>query len=144
MKASRSALLSAEIQRAVSNGAGSRSILTWYSASTRVFSTSSCSSPTTPTILIAADDAAEHLGHALLGQILERALELLGLHRILQPHAAQDLRREVGDADDLDRLALGQRVADAQHAVVGDADDVARPGLVDDLALAGEEQDRAS
>ena len=28
-----------------------------------------------------------------------------------------------------------------QHAVVGDADDVARPRLVDDLAIAGEEQD---
>ena len=92
--------------------------------------------------VIAADDAAEHLRHALLGKVFQGALELLGLHRVLEPHAAQDFRREVGDADDLDRLALGQRVADPQHAVVGNADDVAGPRLVDDLALAGEEQDR--
>ena len=92
--------------------------------------------------MVAADDPAEHLRHALFRQILQRAPQLLGLHRILQPHAAQDFRREVGDADDLQRLAFGQRVADPQHAVVGNADDVAGPGLVDDLALAGEEQDR--
>ena len=92
--------------------------------------------------MVAADDPAEHLGHALFRQILERAPQLLGLHRIFQPHAAQDFRREVGDADDLEGLALGQRVADAQHAVIGNADDVAGPRLVDDFALAGEEQDR--
>src|SRR5262249_27364915 len=92
--------------------------------------------------MVAADRAAEYLGDALLGEIVERALELFGLHRILQPHAAQDLGREIGDASDLARLALGQRVADAQHAVVGHADDVAGPSLVDDLALTSEEENR--
>ncbi len=40
------------------------------------------------------------------------------------------------------RLALGQRVADAELAVVGDADDVAGPGVLGELAVAGEEEHR--
>ena len=37
---------------------------------------------------------------------------------------------------------LGQRIADPQRAVIGDADDVARTGLVGQLAVLREEQDR--
>src|SRR5712675_1489741 len=47
--------------------------------------------------------------------------------------------REAGDPD---RLALGQGVADAEAPVVGDADDVAGPGLLGEVALAGEEKHR--
>jgi hypothetical protein len=39
-------------------------------------------------------------------------------------------------------VALGQRVAHAQHAVVGDADDVAGEGLLGELAVLREEEDR--
>ena len=39
---------------------------------------------------------------------------MLRLHRIVEPHAAQDFGREIGDAGEDQRLAFGQRVADAQ------------------------------
>jgi hypothetical protein len=55
---------------------------------------------------------------------------------------AQDLRREGRHAAEVHLLALGQRVADAQRAVVGDADDVAGPGLLGHLAFLGEEEQR--
>ena len=82
----------------------------------------------------------EQLHHALLGHLLQRFLQLLRLHRVAEPHAAQDFRREVRHAAEQDVLALGQRVADAQRAVVGDADHVAGKGLVGGDAAAGEEE----
>src|SRR5581483_3701432 len=48
--------------------------------------------------------------------------------------------RHPGDAD---VVALGQGVADAQAAVIGNADDVAGPRLFGEVALAGEEEHRA-
>jgi hypothetical protein len=51
-------------------------------------------------------------------------------------------RREGRHAAEIHLLALGQRVADAQRAVVGDADDVAGPGLLGHLAFLGEEEQR--
>ena len=64
--------------------------------------------------LVGADHAAEHLRHALLGEVGERLAELLGLDRIGQADATDDFGREVRDARDLQRTgALGQRVADA-------------------------------
>ena len=65
---------------------------------------------------------------------------MLGPHRIVEAHPAQDFRREAGNAGDAERLALGQRIADAQGAVIGDADDVAGEGLLRQLALAGDEE----
>ena len=111
-----------------------------YSASSRTCSTSSCSGPTTPTSAGEPSVRAEHLHHALLGQLLQRLLQLLGLHRVGQPHAAQDFRREARHADEVEVLALGQRVADAQRAVVGNADHVAGIGLVGERAVLGEEE----
>ena len=143
MKRSSSAGASAASQRAVSNGASSKPTATSYSAAIRAASTSSCKGPTTPTIGCAPEQRPEHLGHALLGQIVERAPELLGPDRILEADPAQDLRGEARDADEAQLLALGQRVADPQRAVVRDADDVARPGLLGELALLREEEDRA-
>src|SRR3546814_8097482 len=46
------------------------------------------------------------------------------------------------DLGELQRLALGQRVADVEITVVGKADDVARPGLLRQLAVARQEQHR--
>ena len=66
---------------------------------------------------------------------------MLLLHGIGQPHAAQDFRREIGNAGENHAARLRQRVAHAQNAVIGNADNVARPGLVHRLALGGEEQD---
>ena len=89
-----------------------------------------------------AVDRAEHLDDALLGHLLQRLLELLRLHGVGEPHAAHDFRREARHADEVERLALGQGVADAQGAVIRDADDVAGIGLVGDRAVLGEEEVR--
>ena len=67
---------------------------------------------------------------------------MLRLHRVLDLDPLQDLGREIRNAGDADRLALGQGVADPQAPVVGDADDVAGPGLLGEVALAGEEKHR--
>jgi hypothetical protein len=61
---------------------------------------------------------------------------------IARAAVAQKLGREGRDAGDADRLAFGQGVADAQLAVVRDADDVARPGLFGQFAVGGEEHHR--
>ena len=50
--------------------------------------------------------------------------------------------REARHADEVEGLAFGERVADAQVAVIGDADDVAGIGLVGDRAVLGEEEMR--
>src|SRR3546814_17798157 len=46
------------------------------------------------------------------------------------------------EAGELQRFALGQRIADVEVAVVGNADDVARPGLLGQLAVARQEKHR--
>ncbi len=82
----------------------------------------------------------EQLHHAFLGHLLQRFLQLLRLHGVAEADAAQDFRREIGHAAEQDVLALGQRVADPERAVVGDADDVAGERLVGGDARAGEEE----
>ena len=57
--------------------------------------------------VIRANDPAKYLNDSLLGQIFQRALELLGFYWIFQPYPAQNFRREVRDANDLDLLAFG-------------------------------------
>ena len=52
-------------------------------------------------------------GDALLGETFQRAGQMLLLHRIGQAHAAQDFRREIGDAGERDLARFRQRVADA-------------------------------
>src|SRR3546814_4575587 len=79
----------------------------------------------------------------LLRHVVERFPELLRLGRIGEHDAAQYLRREVRQAGEADRRVLGQRVADAERAVIGDADDVAGKGLVGQLPVLGEEENRA-
>src|SRR5436305_2022229 len=79
---------------------------------------------------------------SLLAELQQGAAEVLRLHRVLRPHLLEQLRREARDAGEAQLLPLGQRVADAQHAVVGDAEDVARPGLLGELAVLRHEQQR--
>ena len=56
--------------------------------------------------------------------MLQRFLELFGLHRVGQPHAADDFGREAGNADEGEVLAFSEGVANPQRAVIGNADDV--------------------
>src|SRR5271166_6525913 len=91
---------------------------------------------------VAAGKWLEDAGHPLLGQLLEGVFEMLRLHRVVDLDPLQDLGREIRDAGDTDRLTFGQGVADPEAPVVGDADDVAGPGLLGEVALAGEEKHR--
>src|SRR5947209_333518 len=91
---------------------------------------------------VVAEVGAEDLGRPLLGELEEGAAEVLGPHGILGADLLQQLRREAGDAREAQLLALGQGVADAQVAVVGEAEDVPGAGLLGQLALAGQEEQR--
>ena len=82
----------------------------------------------------------EELDDALLGHLLQGLAQLLRLHGVGELDAAQDLGREGRDAVEGEVLALRQRVADAERAVVRDADDVAREGLVRDRPVLREEE----
>ena len=67
---------------------------------------------------------------------------MLRFHRILDAHAAQDLGRKARQAGDAGFGALGQRIAGPQAAVIGDADDVAGPGFLGEVAVAGQKEHR--
>ena len=56
---------------------------------------------------------AEHLRHALLGEVAEAPAHLLDLQRVLQVNTAEDLRSEIGQPGEGNIALLGQRVADA-------------------------------
>ena len=86
-----------------------------------------------------AGDRAEHLDRALLAELRQAGLQLLGAQRVGDFDAAEHLGREERQAGVLQRLAFGERVAELQHAVVGDADDVAGEGLVEQLAALRQE-----
>ena len=82
----------------------------------------------------------EHLHDAFLGHLLQRVAQLLGLHRVGEFDAAQDFRREARHAAKHDILALAHRVADAQQAVIGNADDIAGIGFLGERAILREEE----
>ena len=81
-----------------------------------------------------AGDRAEHLDRAFLAELRQPGAQLLGAQRVGDLDAAEHLGREERQPGELQRLAFGQRVAELQHAVVRDADDVAGEGLVEQLA----------
>ena len=76
--------------------------------------------------------------------MVEPFLELLALQGIVESHAHEVLGREARDAFELDGRGLAQAVADAQHAGIPQAHDVARIGFVDHGALLRHELHRAS
>src|SRR3546814_15585223 len=86
--------------------------------------------------------SADLLDHALFAQVVQRLAKLLRLGGVFQRHAPQDFRREVRQAGEAHPGLLAQRVPDPQRAMVGNADDVARKGLVRDLAVLREKEDR--
>ena len=68
--------------------------------------------------------------------------KMLGLQRIARAAGLQQFGRKGRDAGDAERSPSVKRVADAQLAVVGDADDVAGPCFFGQFAVGGEEQHR--
>ena len=77
---------------------------------------------------------AEHLDRAFFTQLGQAGAQLFAAQRVGHFHAADDFRCEERQAGELQVFAFGQRVAELQHAVVGNADDVACKGLVQQLA----------
>ena len=67
---------------------------------------------------------------------------MLGAHRIFGPHTAQKFGGKTRHADEADRFAAGQGVADPQVAVIGNADDVAGPGLLGQFPVPGQKEHR--
>ena len=86
-------------------------------------------------------DGSKHLGRAFLGQLVQALLQLLHPQRIAQPGTAKMFRRKRRNAGELERLALGEGVAQADRPVVGNADDVAGEGLVGGVAILRHEGD---
>ena len=82
----------------------------------------------------------EHLHDAFFRHLLQRLAQLLGLHRVGELDPAQDFRGEARHAAKDDLLALGQRVADAQEPVIGNADHVAGERFLRQRAILGEEE----
>ena len=68
--------------------------------------------------------------------------QMLRLHRVGDVDAAQDLGGEARQPGDAEVGGFGQRVADAEAAVVRDAENVAGPGLLGEIALARQEEHR--
>ena len=125
-------------------GAPSVTVSSWPTVSRP--NSSGMNAPTVTTTNIVrkniAGERLEDAGHPLFCQLLESVLEMLRLHRVVDLDSLQDLGREIRETGDADRLALGQGVADPKAPVIGDADDVAGPGLLSEVALTGEEKHR--
>src|SRR3546814_12159669 len=73
---------------------------------------------------VVAHQRAEELRGAFFGQLRQPLLQLLELERIAQARAEEQFGREVGDAGERDRLALGEGIANRDRAVVVAADHV--------------------
>ena len=79
---------------------------------------------------VVAHQRPEHLGGALLAELIETLLQRLHAQGIAQHHAPEQLRREARDAGEAQALALGERVSNPDRAVVVEADDVAGNGVI--------------
>ncbi|MPN17758.1 hypothetical protein SDC9_165113 [bioreactor metagenome] len=88
---------------------------------------------------VGAGNRAEQLGRPLLGQLLQAFLQLLDLQRVADTRQAEHFRCEGRNAGKAQVFALGEGLAEADGAVVGDADDVARPRLIGSGAIARHE-----
>ncbi|MPM44603.1 hypothetical protein SDC9_91282 [bioreactor metagenome] len=84
----------------------------------------------------AAVRVLENLDRALVGDLGGALDELLALHRVHLTHERKMFGRKGGDALKLKLFArCAQRVTDGKQPRVKHADDVARVGLFNDLAL---------
>lgn len=81
----------------------------------------------------------EELGHTFVHQLVNALGQLFLLHGVGVLDVLEHLRREAGQAAEVELFALGQGVAYLEGAVVRQADDVARPGLVDGSLALGHE-----
>ncbi len=93
--------------------------------------TSNCNCPTVPDDAAAVELVDKQLCHTLVHQLLQSLLELLALHWVVVLDILEQQRRERRQTTEVQLLALGERVANLEDAVVGQTYDVARISLVD-------------
>ena len=80
----------------------------------------------------------EHFRGTFFGKLHQRLFKMLGLHRVARATGLQEFRRKRRDVGHTDRLAFGQRIANAQLPVVRDTNDVARPSFLRQLAVSSQ------
>ena len=88
---------------------------------------------------VVANQRLEKLGRPFFAELFQPFQERFHFQRVFQADAAEEFRREVGDAGELQIFAFGEGIANANGAVVVDADDVAGDGVIDMFAFGGEE-----
>jgi uncharacterized protein len=76
----------------------------------------------------------EHLDGAFFTELGEPRAQLFAAQGIRDLHALEEFRREERQTGELQVFAFGKRVAQLQHAVVGDADDIAGIGFLQQVA----------
>ena len=104
--------------------------------------TSNCNCPTAPTMKSAPNCGLNSWVTPSSANPSSAFLRCLALSGSVTRDALQDFRREIRQTREAKRATLREAVADAQHAMVGDADDVAGEGLFRQFAVGGEEHDR--
>lgn len=72
----------------------------------------------------------EQLRHTLVHKLIDALLQLLCLHRVIVLDVLEHLRRERRQSAEMELLAVCQRIANLEDAVIGQTDDVARPCLL--------------
>lgn len=88
---------------------------------------------------IVALQRTEHLHRPLFGELYQPLEQLFLLEGVAQADAAEQFRREVRDAGELEIFTLGEGVTDLDGAVVVQADDVAGARLDRLFAITGHE-----
>ena len=75
----------------------------------------------------------KQLSHSLVHELFNALVELFGLHRVVVLDILEHLGREAWQALEVQFLALSERVANLEDAVVGQTYDIAGIDLIDDL-----------
>src|SRR3546814_15287446 len=83
----------------------------------------------------------EYLNHAFFRQVIQRLAKLLRFGGVLQGHATQNFRCKVRKASEAHIRLFAERIAHAQSAMIGNADDITRISLIRQLTVLGEEED---
>src|SRR5262245_4013418 len=84
----------------------------------------------------------EKLRRTFLAQLRQPLLQRLHAQRIAQYRASKHLGREIGDAGETQALPLAERVANVDRAVIVQADDIARKGILRLSSIGGHESQR--
>src|SRR3546814_15176022 len=77
----------------------------------------------------------------LFRQVIQRLAKLLRFGGVLQGHATQNFRCKVRKASEAHIRLFAERIAHAQSAMIGNADDITRISLIRKLTVLGDAED---